>query len=91
MEEPWSETLSREMAKWYPFENYVHHGAEVWVRTTDKGNHREHCLCDKCVLFKPDEREHSCPTANALYALCVEHNIVTPVWECPNFKASEYV
>jgi len=91
MGDSWHEYTSREYMKWAPFELYEHHGTMVYVRSDDKGKHWEHCLCASCVLFKPDDREQSCSIANALYALCVKHNIVTPVWECPNFKASDLV
>lgn len=64
---------------------YEHHGKEVKVQEHLKGRHREHCLCYTCVEFKPEDREANCPIANALYAICVEHNVATPVWECPKF------
>jgi len=43
------------------------------------------CLCWHCAEFTPENRETNCPIANALYALCVEHDIVTPVARCPMF------
>ena len=44
------------------------------------------CLCWHCAKFTPENRGANCPIANALYALCVEHDIVTPVARCPLFK-----
>lgn len=67
------------------FTTYVHHGERVWVRTTLRGRHREHCLCFACARLKCGESDN-CPTAEALYAMCVAHGLTTPVWECPAFK-----
>lgn len=53
------------------------------------GKHRDHCLCYSCALFNPDFRNLNCPIANKLFAICVEHNVVTPVWECHDFKSKE--
>jgi hypothetical protein len=66
-------------------EKYMHHGAEVSVQTELKGKHRAHCLCYGCEHFKPGQ----CVIAEAVYANCVAHNIVTPVWECPKFEAKK--
>lgn len=67
---------------------YEHHGAVVSVRESLKGLHREYCLCYRCVSFKPGE-EDNCPMAKALYALCVQFDMVTPVWECSKFGEKE--
>ena len=64
---------------------YEHHGKMVAVEESNKGKHRENCLCWKCSKFTPDNRETNCPIANKLYAICCEHNVTTPVWECPDF------
>jgi hypothetical protein len=66
------------------FIQYEHHGAEVFVRAEDQGKHRLHCLCFRCNRFKPGA-EDNCPLAQALYQLCVQNDMVTPVWECPAF------
>lgn len=63
---------------------YEHHGAEVAVNVDLKGKHRDHCLCFTCDHFKPGT-EGNCPIARKVYATCVEHNLVTPVYECPDF------
>jgi hypothetical protein len=68
-------------------ERYEHHGSLVHVVSEVKGRHREHCLCWACEKFTPHDRDTNCPIANALYALCVEHSLVTPVYECPVFEA----
>ena len=65
--------------------HYEHHGAEVSVRADLKGQHREHCLCFGCSKFKPDNRDKNCPIANRVFQTCVDENIVSPVWECPEF------
>ena len=67
------------------FEKYVHFEDEVWVRSELKGKHREHCLCHSCAHFTPEDRGGNCVIANTLYCLCVELDLVTPVWECPHF------
>lgn len=65
-------------------EKYEHHGAQVFVDSELKGTHRSHCLCWKCASFKPG-KEDNCPIANKLYQICVEFDLVTPVYECPKF------
>jgi hypothetical protein len=71
----------------YHYVRYEHHGKMVTVREDLKGKHREHCLCWTCPLFKPENRENSCPRANLLYALDVALGMTTPVWECPDYPA----
>lgn len=66
-------------------EKYTHHGIEVSVLAHVKGLHKNNCLCFAgCKFFKPGTTEH-CPIASENFALCVKHNIVTPVFECPKF------
>lgn len=64
---------------------YTHHDALVSVDEDLKGKHRNHCLCYKCGSFKPETREGNCPIANKLFQICVDENVVTPVYECPVF------
>ena len=72
------------------YEKYEHHGKEVWVRTYVKGQHRKYCLCFSCKKFYPENNpEGRCPIADEVYNLCVKHNLVTPVWECPEFDKLE--
>lgn len=66
---------------------YEHHGVMVAVNPELKGEHRQHCLCFECRKFKPGAPETNCPIANLNYAICLAHNIVTPVYECPKFKS----
>ena len=70
------------------FEQYDHfgNGVKEWVRSDLKDKHRNHCLCWRCEHFKPNDREENCPVANVLFSICVAFNIVTPVWECPEFE-----
>jgi hypothetical protein len=63
---------------------YEHHGAVVFVREDLKGTHREHCLCFECGKFAPNT-DHNCSHARELYAFCIRHDMVTPVFECPHF------
>jgi len=67
----------------FQVEKYVHHGVSVFVMTHLKGGHRQDCLCWTCGRFHPSRREKNCPIASKLYEICVEHNVVTPVRECP--------
>jgi len=61
----------------------------VSVQEHLKGRHREHCLCwQNCQFFKPNLLEN-CEIAQANYELCVEYNIVTPVFECPKFTKNK--
>jgi hypothetical protein len=66
------------------FGRYEHHGTTVWVREDLRGQHRDHCLCFDCKRFHPGSAGN-CKIAQSAYEACVEHNIVTPVWECPVF------
>ena len=66
--------------------HYNHHGKGVWVEERLKGLHREHCLCHNCELLDiGEDRDKNCDVARAVYALCVEYNLVLPVFECPRF------
>ena len=68
----------------HKYEQYEHHGNQVWVDSALMGLHRAYCLCHRCEKFKPNT-EDNCPKAQRLYELCVEEQMVTPVWECPEF------
>ncbi len=70
------------------YTKYIHHDVEVRVRADLKGKHREHCLCFKCSKFAPRTLEN-CGIAAAVYSHCVTFNIVTPVWECPDFEQGQ--
>lgn len=70
-----------------PIERYVHHGKEVAVDSELKGKHRTHCLCFVCDKFDPESPNH-CPIAKKVFDTCVEFNLVTPVYECPDFVMS---
>lgn len=65
---------------------YNHHGKDVKVRKDLKGTHREHCLCFSCKKLNIENRENNCFIANALYENCCKFNVVTPVFECPDYK-----
>lgn len=69
---------------------YTHHNTKVIVRADLRGKHRDHCLCYDCLKFIGESDDGSelivkCAIAQDVYANCVNHNIVSPVWECPNF------
>lgn len=66
------------------YEQYEHHGKNVFVHADLKGRHREHCLCYDCDLFKPGTPQN-CHIAQSLYDFDKEHGVTTPVWECPVF------
>jgi hypothetical protein len=69
-----------------PTEKYEHHGRVVSVISSVKGKHREHCLCfNGCKKFKPSTTDN-CRIAQAIFATCVKHSVVTPVFECPEFE-----
>jgi hypothetical protein len=69
-------------------EKYTHHGVTVSVFSHLKGKHRDHCLCFRCLHFKPGTEEN-CLIAKDTYKNCVKHNLVTPVFECPKFTHVE--
>lgn len=71
------------------YETYEHFGCKVKVRSDLKGNHRDHCLCWSCDKFFPEDREKNCKIASLIFAICVAHNLVLPVWECPLFSIEE--
>lgn len=64
---------------------YEHWGKQVFVDEDLKGGHRDYCLCFRCERFRPESREENCHLANLNYAMDVLTNLVTPVWECPEF------
>ena len=68
------------------FEQYEHHGTEVWVDKKLKGKHREHCLCYSCENLDTENLDNNCPIAKDLFKKCLEHKVVIPVFECPKFK-----
>lgn len=67
--------------------SYTHHGREVRVREDLKGRHWEFCLCHRCAKLNLEDRSQNCRIASLLYALDVTLDLVTPVWECPEFEA----
>lgn len=68
---------------------YVHHNKKVKVAEDLKGKHSNHCLCYmNCKNFKPDTKEN-CKIAQDVYINCVNYNIVTPVWECPDYEVED--
>ena len=69
------------------FEQYEHHGTDVWVRKDLKGKHRDYCLCFACKKLRIESRELNCPIANQVFDLCVRLDLVLPVWECSEFDA----
>jgi hypothetical protein len=72
------------------FIKYKHHSDdEVWVREDLKGRHREFCLCHKCKKLNVNDRDKNCPIANQLFNICLVNDLVTPVWECPQFENKE--
>lgn len=71
------------------FEQYEHHGQDVWVRTSLLGDHRSYCLCHDCDHFHPAERASNCLIANTVFSLCQLQGLVLPVWECPEFEEIE--
>lgn len=69
---------------------YKHHDATVAVKTVLEGDHRDYCLCwYPCARFHPDNMDNQCPRAYELYQFCRLNNMVTPVWECPDFSLPE--
>ncbi len=66
---------------------YGHHGEPVFVDEELKGAHWDYCLCARCAKFNPEDSSQNCRIAALLYAVCVTFNLVTPVWECPEWKA----
>ena len=67
------------------FEQYEHHGNLVWVNKSLQGKHSDHCLCYSCDKFFPNTLSN-CNHAQKLYEFDIEHKMVTPVWECPDFS-----
>ena len=67
---------------------YEHYGVKVKVDEDLKGKHRQMCLCWRCSDFKPGQVSN-CYIAQKLYNICVEYNLVTPVFECMIFSEGE--
>lgn len=68
------------------FEQYEHHGKLVWTRSTWKGLFKRFCLCYSCEKLNIENSELNCPIAKKLFEVCKDNNLVTAVWECPDFK-----
>lgn len=68
---------------------FEHHGKLVSGFAELKGKHREHCLCwQGCKHFKPDTPEN-CQIARVNYSMDICYNLVTPVFECPQFELED--
>jgi len=54
---------------------------------------KDFCLCLHCAKFHRcapgADRQANCPIANALYKLCCDHNLITPVAQCQDFEERE--
>ncbi len=72
------------------FEQYMHHGKNMWVNSNLKGKHKKHCLCWSCSKFFPGDSDKNCSIAQRLFEININDNIVTPVWECENFKRKTF-
>lgn len=66
-------------------ERYEHHGREVHVISEVKGMHRAHCLCYLCGKYK-GHGPYNCIISNRIYETCRDFGVVTPIYECPEFK-----
>jgi hypothetical protein len=65
---------------------YIHNpiGRPVYAYDTHAGVY-DHCLCLSCNKFHPGSIDN-CEIANLLYKICVMHELVTPVYECPEWE-----
>jgi len=70
----------------HEYTSYNHHGEYVMVRVDLKGKHSDYCACYDCTKFCLEDSSRNCHKANLIHALCVELNMVLPVWECPDFE-----
>lgn len=70
---------------------YIHHGFMVSVLRSQKGLHKDHCLCFQgCARFFPDDVMKNCRLAQSIYEFDKRNGMVTPVWECPlYFRANK--
>ena len=76
-------TIIRYTHKWQ------NHEAEVAVIEANKGKHRNNCLCfQQCAKYLPGDKRN-CPIADELFSFCINHDVVTPVWECPLYLAKQ--
>jgi hypothetical protein len=64
---------------------YEHHGVMMHTRHAMKGLHRDNCLCYECERFAPNTL-NNCMKSQAIYENCVAFDVVTPVWECADFR-----
>jgi hypothetical protein len=82
------ENMKAQSEKGDMFVTYSHHNEVVWTRLSTRGLHRMVCLCYSCKSFKP-ETPANCPIAQRVYETCLQHNLTTPVFECPKFEFSQ--
>lgn len=71
-------------------EQYDNNGRQVWVRAEFKGKNHRICLCYSCRKFHPGT-DANCPIAKNIEEASVKLGIVTPVLECPKFRATRIV
>ena len=64
---------------------YEHHRDLVAVDADLQGKHKEHCLCFRCRIFKPNTPEN-CDLAEQNYRSCKINGMTMPVYECPQFE-----
>jgi dUTP pyrophosphatase len=74
------------------YEQYWHLDEKNWVRSDLKGKHWEYNLCRVCKKFDPNEEGiSSCFTCSTVQYNCLRYNIVTPMWECPEFEENKEI
>ena len=55
------------------------------VKKSLKDKHERCCLCYSCRSFKPNTSKN-CSIAQATLEHNIKYNIVTPMWECPEYN-----
>jgi hypothetical protein len=74
------EGMNDEFVTWYE-----HDGVVVATKAHLKNKHFDYTLCSSCKSFKPSSPDN-CNIVKAVYKNCIAYNILTPIFECPNFE-----
>ena len=71
------------------FQKCKRDGKYVWIIGSLKDKYKRVSLCEYCSKHKAYFDEKKCQTSILLDSLSKMKLIITPVWECPDFKEKE--
>lgn len=63
-----------------------HFGARVWTHSLMDDLRDSLCLCLNCARLNVDDPSKNCPTAQAIFEICVRDNVATAMTRCPKWE-----